>query len=106
LATYIVRGLRNSVPNASDPSGRTANADLSAADWTAGADSSDATLTICPRGFVANAAGLLSFKAMHDSSNVTMYVVQGGEYAVALRSVNRAGCAAALQIAAALTLLY
>lgn len=95
------------VAHGDDPSQKTANVDLSAADWTAAIDTGlSATDILCPRAFIANYAGTLVYKAKDDSANVTLIVNAGQQYSIALASVTRASCSAALQVANALVVLY
>lgn len=106
MADYIVRGPAAAVHNGDMFSQKTANVDLSSTDWAPSADSADATQTRCPRAFIANAAGTLSYKAIDDASAVTVVVAAGGVYPIALVFIDQSACSAPLQIAAALTLLY
>lgn len=102
----IVRGPKGAVPNGDQFSGKTANVDLSASNWTAGADTANADDALCPRGFVANFGGTLVFKAKDDSADRTATVNAGQYYPISLYSITRASCSASLQVANALLLTY
>ena len=106
MADYVVRGPTGSPTNGEMYSDKTGNANLSASNWAPSADAAQPSKLRCPRAFVPFAAGTLVFKAVSDTSDVTMYVLQGKEYPIALKSVTQASCSAALQITNALALLY
>jgi hypothetical protein len=106
MANYIIRGPKDAVHNGDHPSMDTANADLSAANWTASADAADPTDTLCPRAFVPNYAGTLAFRAVNDSADTIMIVSAGTPYPIAIKQITRASCSAALQVANAVALLY
>jgi hypothetical protein len=108
LLSNIVRGLKNTVPGAAHPSGRTENADLSASNWTASTASplNVASALHCPRAFIPNYSGTLVFKGKDDSADRTLIVNAGSIYPISIQSITRASCSAALQVANALLLLY
>jgi len=101
----VVRAPSQPVAHGNDPGQKTANVDLSAANFTAGADS-NSTDTLCPRAFVANFSGTLVFQAKDDTATRTLTVNAGQTYPIALYSITRASCSASLQVANALLLIY
>lgn len=101
----VVRAPSQPVAHGNDPSQRTANVDLSAANWTASADSVQ-TDVLCPRSFVANFAGTLVFQAKDDTATRLLTVNAGQTYPISLYSITRASCSASLQVANALLVLY
>lgn len=104
---YFVRGPSCPVNNGDQFSDKTANVDLSAASFTQAADAADKVGEIrCCRAFVPAADGTLVYQSLNDAADRKIYVLKGKEYPIALKSVNRTGTSAALQIADALTLLY
>lgn len=107
MARYIIRGPQDAVNNGDHPCMDTAMADLSAANWAASQDPAmlgDAYR--CPRAFVPNYSGTLVFQAVQDSADSTMIVNAGQVYPIAIKSITRASCSAALQVANAVALLY
>lgn len=102
----IIRRPKDSVDKGDHPSSDTANADLSAANWTASADPVTPTDTWCPRAFVPNFDGTLLFRAMNDAADTTMIVKAGSVYPIAVKQFTRTGTSAALQVANAIALLY
>jgi hypothetical protein len=104
---YIIRAPKDAVANGEQPSMRTANIDLSAANWSTGQDPAALGDTyLCPRAFVPNYSGTLVFKAAQDSSDVTMIVNAGQVYPIAIRSITQASCSAALKVTNAIAIMY
>ena len=107
---YIVRGPQNGVPNGEQMSMKTANVDLSSTNWAATQDpamnGAAGDTYLCPRAFVPNYSGTLVFAAANDTSSTTMIVNAGQLYPIAIRSITRASCSAALQVANAVAILY
>lgn len=104
---YIIRAPQNAVHNGEQPSTHTANADLSSTNWTASQDAAILGDTyVCPRAFVPNYSGTMVFTSAADSATTTMIVNAGQVYPIAIRSITRASCSAALQVAAAVALIY
>lgn len=104
-ATYYVNAPSNGVHNGEQFSQRTANVALNAADWDATVDSADAHTYRCPRGFIPKAEGTLAIKALDDSSVVSIYVLKGILYPIAIKHIDQSACSAALQIADAVALV-
>lgn len=107
---YIVRAPKDHVHGGEQPSMDTANVNLSSADWSASVDPAmnggAGDTYLCPRAFVPNYSGTLVFKAAQDTADVTLIVNAGQVYPIAIRSITRASCSAALQVANALLVLY
>ena len=107
---YIVRGPQNGVPNGEQMSMKTANISLNASNWAASQDpamnGAAGDTYLCPRAFVPNYSGTLVFQAANDSADVTMFVNAGQLYPIAIKSITRASCSAALQVANAVAILY
>lgn len=106
MSEYRTRAPASAVHNGDLYSQKTANADLSSTNWTAGADPSDATAVLCPRAFVPNADGTLAIRGIDDSADVSIVVTAGAIYPIALKQITQASCSAGLKIANAVAFLY
>lgn len=107
---YIIRAPKDAVANGDQPCMDTAMVDLSSTNWAASQDPAmnggAGDTYLCPRAFIPNYSGTLAFKAAQDSADSVMIVNAGQVYPIAIRSITKASCSAALQVANAVTLLY